>query len=274
MRLDSHHHFWNYNAIEYAWIGDYMAALRRDFGPPDLQFALESAGIDGAIVVQARQTLDETKWLLELAQTHDFLRGVVGWVPLCAPDVADVLAEFAAYPKLVAARHVVQAEPDDFLARPDFNRGIAALERFGLVYDILIVERQLPAAIALVDAHPNQSFVLDHIAKPRIASGEMEPWAAGIRALAKRPNVVCKVSGLVTEADLRNWTSEQLRPYFEIVLEAFGPHRSMFGSDWPVCLAATSYAHWAATVRAWTRGFSQSEAAALWGETAARVYKL
>ena len=273
MTIDSHQHFWNYNAVEFDWIGDDMAKIRRDFGPSELRAELASANIDGAIVVEARQTIEETRWLLQLAREHKFLWGVVGWVPLCEPDLGAVLVEFESENKLCGVRHVVQGEPDGFLERADFNAGIRALKQHDLVYDILIVERQLPAAIRFVDRHPNQSFVLDHIAKPLIEAGEIEPWAANIRELARRENVVCKVSGLVTEAGARGM-SEHLRPYFDVVLEAFWPNRLMFGSDWPVCLARASYATWLHTVREWTRDLSDAENAAIWGETAARIYGL
>ena len=274
MTIDSHHHFWNYDPIEYDWIGDDKAQLRRDFGPSDLRAALDDAAIDGAVSVQARQTVEETRWLLELASHHDWLCGVVGWVPLCEPNLGAVLDEFGAHPKLKAVRHLVQGEPDGYSDRADYNDGIRALKQYDLIYDVMVVERQLPQAVAFVDRHPEQSFVVDHIAKPRIKAGEMEPWATHIRELARRENVVCKISGMATEADFQNWTADDLKPYFEVALEAFGPNRLMYGSDWPVCVAATGYSRWAATVREWTRGFSPSESADFWGGTATRIYRL
>jgi L-fuconolactonase len=263
VKIDAHHHFWKYHPAEYGWIGDAMACLRRDFLPADLQEEMRAAGIDGAISVQARQSLDETRWLLELADKHDWIKGVVGWLPLADPN-----CELPAHPKLKGVRHVVQAEPHGFLDDEAFHRGIARLN--GLVYDILIVERQLPEAIRFVDRHPNQVFVLDHIAKPKIKSNELAPWRENIRELARRANVFCKVSGLVTEADYRQWTEAQLRPYFDVVLEAFGPRRLMFGSDWPVCLVACEYGRWARIVA----GLSQSEQAHIMGCTATAVYQL
>ena len=273
MTIDSHQHFWNYEPIEYSWIGDDRSEIRRDFGPSDLRAALDSANLDGAVAVQARQTLEETRWLLQLARENKFVWGVVGWLPLCTPRLEVALEGFQWEDRLCGVRHLVQDEPDGFMDREDFNLGIRALKETGLIYDIVIQERQLAEAIRFVDRHPNQSFVLDHIAKPLIEAGEIEPWATHIRELARRENVVCKVSGMVTEAGT-DWTSAHLRPYFDVVLEAFLPNRLMFGSDWPVCLPHTDYATWAQTVRAWTSDLSPSENATIWGETAARVYGL
>jgi L-fuconolactonase len=264
MTIDSHQHFWKYNAQEYGWIADdvSMAALRRDFLPADLQPALAAAGIDGAISVQARQSLEETEWLLDMAERHDFLVGVVGWAPLTDPDIARTVEKLAARGKLVGLRHIVQGEPDDrFLLRDDFNRGIDALEAFDLAYDILIYERQLPAAIEFVDRHPRQRFVLDHIAKPRIRDGAISPWRENLRELARHENVWCKLSGVATEADFKHWTEAQLRPYIDAAIEAFGSRRMMFGSDWPVCLAAISYADWAAMVKRALGSFGAAAAA-------------
>jgi L-fuconolactonase len=275
MVIDSHHHFWRYDAVQYDWIDDSMSAIRRDFLPEDLRQATAAAGVDGVVSVQARQSLEETRWLLDLANQHGFIRGVVGWVPLASPDVEQSLEQLAAEEKLIAVRHVVQGEPDDnFILRDDFNAGVAALLEFGLRYDILILERHLPQTIEFVDRHPNQVFVLDHIAKPKIASGEIGPWRRHIAKLAKRENVYCKLSGMVTEAEPRNWTSEQLRPYFDAVLEAFGPDRLMFGSDWPVCLVGVEYPHWVDIVRDWTRGLSSSERHRIFGVTALEAYGL
>jgi L-fuconolactonase len=252
-----------------------MAALRRDFLPAHLKAEIAAVGIDGVVSVQARQTVGETEWLLSLADENDFIKGVVGWVPLAEPGVRDAVAKFAANPKLRAVRHVVQDEPDDrFILGVDFNRGVSVLKDFGLVYDILIFERQLAASIEFVDRHPQQVFVLDHIAKPRIGDNAIEPWRANIRELARRPNVFCKVSGMVTEADWKTWSEEQLRPYFDVVLEAFGPRRLMFGTDWPVCLAASGYARWVDVVRKFASGISAEEQEWLFGKTAVLAYGL
>ena len=273
MRIDSHHHFWKYNAEEYGWIGEGMERLRRDFLPVDLAEEIAEVEINAVISVQARQTEEETAWLLKLATEHNFIKAVVGWVPLIAPDVEGILEVHAANPKLRAVRHVLQGEADEsYMLRPDFNAGISLLQKHNLVYDILIFERQLPQTIEFVDKHPNQPFVLDHIAKPLIAKGELEPWATQIRELAKRENVSCKFSGLVTEADWNQWTPSTLEPYWNTVLEAFGPSRLMFGSDWPVCLVASEYEAWVETVEEYAISISHDEFDALFGNTAARVY--
>jgi L-fuconolactonase len=230
--------------------------------------------VDATIAVQARQTLAETHWLLALAAEDPLIQGVVGWADIAADGFADTLPTLTANPLLKGLRHVVQAEPDGFLDATAFNRGIAALRGTGLVYEILIFARQLPEAIRFVDRHPQQSFVLDHIAKPSIAAGEIAEWSANIRELARRPNVACKLSGMVTEADWRTWTPASLRPYFEVVLEAFTPARLMAGTDWPVLTVACSYAEWWQTVSGWLASLAPDERAQIEGLTAARVYSL
>jgi len=275
MTIDAHHHFWRYTPDEYGWIDDAMRALRRDFLPEHLAAELAAARVDGVVSVQARQSLAETEWLLALAARHDFIRGVVGWVELVSPAAAAQLERFASQPKFRAVRHVVQGEPDDrFLLRDDFNRGIRELKRFGLVYDLLIYARHLPVACAFVDRHPDQVFVLDHLAKPAIRHGKIEPWRTQLHELARRPNVYCKISGMVTEADYATWTEAQLRPCFDTALEAFGPRRLMFGSDWPVCLVACGYARWRELVTNWAAELSPAEQARLLGETAVAAYRL
>jgi L-fuconolactonase len=274
MRIDSHHHLWRYTQAEYGWIDDAMQVLRRDFLVADLEAELTTAAVDGTVVVQARQTLEETSWLLHLAAQTSSIRGVVGWAPIASGDFAETLEALRGNPLLKGLRHVVQAEPTGFLDGAEFNRGIAALRDTGLVYDLLIVAGQLPEATRFVDRHPEQSFVLDHIAKPGIAGQEIEPWAAQIRELAKRPNVTCKLSGMVTEADWRSWSAASLRPYFDRVLEAFGPARLMAGSDWPVLTVACSYSQWWATVAEWTAALSETERAQIEGGVAATVYNL
>jgi L-fuconolactonase len=243
MRIDAHQHFWRYNADEFGWIDDSMASLRRDFLPDDLGPQLKGAGFHGSIAVQARQSLEETRWLLELAASSPLIVGVVGWVDLRSPDVRPQLQAFAGSPKLVGVRHIVQSEPDErFLLLPEFLRGISALEEFDLTYDILIYPRHLPVAAEFVRRFPRQRFVLDHLAKPPIKSGSIQPWETGIRDLARFPNVFCKLSGMVTEADWQNWKPEHITPYLDIALDCFGPNRLMIGSDWPVCTVAASYA--------------------------------
>ena len=274
MKIDAHHHFWHYNTQDYGWISDEMAVLRRDFLPADLKPELERAGIDRVVSVQARQCVEETEWLLKLAEENDFIAGVVGWLPIASPDFPALLEKFAANPKLRAIRHVVQDEPDDrFILGEAFNRGIDRLLSTHLVYDILIFERHLPYAIEFVKNHsPEQVFVLDHIAKPKIAAGEMQPWADNLRKLAAFPNVYCKLSGLVTEADIHNWTPDQLRPYVETVLDAFGTGRVMFGSDWPVCTCATNYSAWRNLVGEFISRLSENEQAQIMGGTALKAY--
>ena len=275
MQIDAHHHFWRYDPAEYGWIGDSMAVLRRDFLPCDLKQEIAAVGIDGVVSVQARQSLDETRWLCQLAAEHSFVKGVVGWVPLVDPDVKEHLGTLAHCHTLKAVRHVVQDEPDDqFLLRDDFNRGIDALGDFWLAYDILIFERHLPQAIEFVDRHPYQTFILDHLAKPLARDQQLEPWATNIRKLAERQNVYCKFSGLVTEADWQKWSEPQLADYWEVVLDSFGPRRLMFGSDWPVCLLAASYRSWYEVCRRFTSALSADEQARFFGGTASEAYRL
>jgi len=272
--IDAHHHLWNYAASEYGWIDDRMAALRRNFLPSDLLAELTSARIDGAVTVQARQTLEETQWLLELARNCAQIRGVVGWAPIAAANFQDLAQSLSAEPKLVGLRHVVQAEPKGFLDDADFNRGIRAMGTMRLTYDLLIVESQLEEAIRFVDRHPQQTFILDHIAKPKIAVQQLEPWRTSIRELSKRSHVSCKISGMVTEDSWKHGSIESLRPYLDIVVEAFGANRLMAGSDWPVCLVATSYSQWWTTLRSYFAPFSEDERAAIFEKTATRTYGL
>jgi L-fuconolactonase len=275
MRIDAHQHFWEYNPVEHAWMTDPLAALRRDFMPPDLKPLLESIGFDGCVVVQVRQSLEETRWLLDLADRYDFVRGVVGWADLRSPDLHGHLAQFAQRPRLVGLRHIVQDEPDDsFMLRADFQRGIAQLAEFGLKYDILIYPRQLQAAIQLVKKFPNQSFVLDHIAKPPIAEGALEPWARQIRELAGLPNICCKLSGMVTEARWSLWLADDFRRYLDVVLETFGSDRLMIGSDWPVCTLSAEYAAAMSLVINYIQQLSPSEKSAILGENCVRFYGL
>jgi L-fuconolactonase len=274
-KIDAHHHLWQYNAAEYGWLDDDIRALRRDFLPKDLTAELTAAGIDGTVAVQARQTMDETRWLLDIADQCEAIRGVVGWAPIAGEDFPGVMEEFEHRPKLKGLRHVIQSEEDEnYILRADFNSGMLAMQGSGLVYDILIYERHLPQTIEFVDEYPDQTFVLDHIAKPRIGAGIMEPWAENLRELALRQNVWCKVSGLVTEADWKNWTPETLRPYLDVVVDAFGVDRLMAGSDWPVCLVASGYLQWFEVLRTYFAPFSERERDAIFGGTAIDVYQL
>jgi L-fuconolactonase len=272
-RIDAHHHLWHYTPEEYGWITDEMAALRKDFLPNDLRTALRSAHVDAAIAVQARQTVEETEWLLACADAAPEIAAVVGWLPLKADNLSELL-DTVHSPRLAGLRHIVQAEPDGFLDDPAFDRGIAHLTARGLTYDVLIYERQLPEAIRFIDRHPRQKFVLDHAAKPRIAAGELEPWATHIRELARRPNICCKLSGLVTEANWSTWTLDTLRPYLDTCAAAFGADRLLAGSDWPVCLAASSYAGWWAVLDEYFFAFGASEKEKIFGANANTFYHL
>jgi L-fuconolactonase len=275
MQIDAHQHFWLYHSLEYAWIDDSMAALRRNFLPHDLAGELKSAGFDGSIAVQARQSLEETRWLLELAGKSASIVGVVGWIDLRSPDVRSQLKPLVHNPKLVGVRHIVQSEPDDgFLLRPDFLRGISVLEEFDLAYDLLIYTKHLPVAIEFVQKFPRQRFVVDHLAKPPIKSEKLGSWAQGIGELAKFPNVYCKVSGLVTEADWQRWTPDQIRPCLEVAFDSFGPERLMVGSDWPVCLVAASYPTVLQLAKDYIAARSPQSLSAVLGGNAARFYGL
>lgn len=273
-RIDSHQHFWNYSAAEYGWI-EKGSRIEQSFEPKHLKPLLEQVGIDSCIAVQARQSVAENDYLCSLAQQNDFIAGVVGWIDLQSVDVVEQALKFSEQPKAVGVRHVVQGESDpNFMARPAFRAGIRSLHALGLVYDILIFENQLDDAIALAKAFPNQPFVVDHIAKPKIVQGLMEPWAKNIQILSQLPNVTIKISGMVTEADHRSWTADHLFPYWRHVADCFTPERLMFGSDWPVVKLATDYTQWFQLVDKWTADWSQSDRESLFGRTAATIYGL
>jgi len=275
MQIDAHQHFWRYDEREYGWIDDSMAALRRDFLSEDLKPEMERNGFQGCVAVQARQTLEETRWLLELAERAPFILGVVGWVDLRSPRLRFELRSLAGQSKLVGVRHIVQSEPDErFLLQPDFLRGIAMLEEFDLAYDILIYPRHLPVAAEFVTRFPRQRFVLDHLAKPPIKSGGLDSWARGIRELAAFENVFCKVSGLVTEADWQAWKPENMRPYLDVAFECFGPSRLMIGSDWPVCTVAAPYSRVMDIVKDYLGTYAAEERDAVLGGNAAKFWRL
>jgi len=274
MRVDAHHHLWRYNAGEYGWIDEPMRELRRDFLPDDLERELQAAGVDASVVVQARQTMEETRWLLELAKDSRVIRGVVGWAAIAAEDFPAVVEELAREPLLKGLRHVVQAEPEGFLDGAEFNRGISTMHGTGLVYDVLVYAPQLEETTRFVDRHPQQMFVLDHMGKPAIAKDGFATWAWDFRELARRQNVVCKVSGMVTEADWDCWTEDELQRYFDVAVEAFGAARLMVGTDWPVLKVACRYRQWWETVRRWTARLTADERYAIEGGVAKRVYKL
>ena len=274
--IDAHHHLWRYDPDLYGWIGDGMDALRQDFTADDLVDLIGPAGIDATVVVQARQDLAETEWLLDTAAQTPEIAGVVGWVDLLNHDVLSrTLERLSPNPAFVGVRHVLQDELDDaFMLRDDFNRGVARLADYGLAYDILIYPRHLENAILLVDRHPDQVFVLDHLAKPAIRSGDIRGWKSRLAELARREHCYCKLSGLVTEADWATWTAAELEPCLDAALEAFGAERLMFGSDWPVCLLAGDYDRWLDVVTTFTADLSRSERERIFGGTAAEAYRL
>jgi L-fuconolactonase len=275
MRIDAHQHFWRYDPQEYAWIDGTMGALRRDFLPADLEPELQRAGFAGCVAVQARQTLEETRWLVQLAEQFPFVKGVVGWVDLRSPDLGAVLESLAGNRKLVGVRHMVQSEPDDlFLLRPDFLRGIARLEEFGLAYDVLIYAKHLRVAAEFVARFPRQRFVLDHLAKPPIKSGDLREWGRGIGELAKFPNLMCKLSGLVTEADWAAWSPEQITACVDVAFACFGAGRLMIGSDWPVCTLAGPYVRVMRLVMEYAARCTATEREAVLGGNAARFWRL
>jgi L-fuconolactonase len=275
MRIDSHQHFWSYSAGEYPWITEKLKRIRADFLPQDLERELTPAQIEGSIAVQARQSIEESRWLLNLADHYASIKGVVGWVDLRSPRVGEQLAELSKHPRFVGVRHVVQDEPDeDFMGRADFVRGIGELKRFPVAYDLLIYPVQLPAATQLARKFPKQTFVLDHIAKPLIREGIRSLWEEQIRELAKCSNVFCKISGMVTEAKWGEWNPEDFRPYLDIVFECFGVDRLMYGSDWPVCLVAGNYQPVYRLAHDYVVKNAPKAEAKIFGGNAVRAYRL
>ncbi|MCK4922583.1 MAG: amidohydrolase family protein [Bacteroidales bacterium] len=274
MHIDAHHHFWQYNPVEYDWIDDSMKKIRKDFLPGHLMDELKKTSIEGVISVQARQIIEETEWLLEFANEHSFIKGVTGWLPLIDPEIDKYLEKYSANKKLKAVRHVLQGEADNYMLADNFYRGIQALKKYNLIYEVLITESQLGNSIKVVDMHPDQIFVLDHIAKPLIKEGIISPWKENIIELSKRNNIYCKISGMVTEADFQSWTPESLFPYMEVVLEAFGPERLLFGSDWPVCEVACEYSEWVDLVKKFLSQLSNIESDMIMGKNAIKIYNL
>lgn len=273
MHLDSHLHFWHYNPAEYAWIDGTMTPLRRDFTPEDALGVMRPAGIDACVVVQVRQTLDETRWMVQLAEQHPFIAGVVGWVDLRSDDVDAQIASVA-HPKLVGVRHIVQAERDDFLLDDRFCRGVERLSRYRLAYDILIYARHMPAATEFASRLPEIRLVLDHLGKPDIKRNGFDSWRRDLDRIAAIPNVCAKLSGLVTEADWNQWTIEDLHRYVNAAIDAFGADRLMFGSDWPVCTLAARYGEVVEIIRTAIDERPQSEQDSIFGGTARRLWRL
>ncbi len=274
-KIDVHQHFWRYDPVQYDWISDKMGVLRSDFLPRDFKKASHESGYLESIAIQARQSIEETDWLLEMAGKNLSIRGVVGWLDLCASNIEEQVNEYASNPLLKGLRHVLQDEPDDsFMIRPEFLNGISCLEPSGLLYEILIFPRQLTKAIQLASLFPSQRFVLDHCAKPRIGHGEIQEWAEMVTQLASFPNVSCKVSGLVTEADWNLWQPDDFYPYLDVIWNAFGEDRIMIGSDWPVCLLAASYSQVVGMAEGYFEKFGPEVLRKLTAANAIRIYQL
>lgn len=273
-RIDSHQHFWKFDPVRDSWIDDSMQKIQRDFLPEDLLPLLTENKFQGCVAVEAHQSEQQTNFLLDLASKNDFIKGVVGWVDLRNKNISERLDSFSNDKIIKGFRHVLQAEADDFMLRNDFRNGIAALREFDFTYDILIFHRQLPAAIDLVNRFPEQKFVIDHIAKPNIKSGEIASWEKDIKEISKAENVMCKVSGMVTEADWNNWKFQDLVPYLDVIFENFSADRILFGSDWPVCNVAAEYSKVVNTLEDYMAQFSIQEQNKIWFENAAAFYKL
>lgn len=275
MRIDSHQHFWKYHPVKDAWITDDMKVIQRDFLPADLLPLLQQNNVDGCVAVQADQSEMETNFLLQLAQEYDFIKGIVGWVDLRAANLEERLQHFAQYKKIKGFRHIVQAEPaDDFLLSTDFCSGIAVLSKYNFTYDILVFPRQLKHVATFVQRFPEQQFGIDHLAKPDFKKADFAEWEKAMRAAAVYPNVWCKVSGMVTEADWKNWTNDNFTYCLDVVVDAFGINRLMFGSDWPVCLVAASYQETCNIIHRYFMQFSIAEQEKLWGKNAVDFYHL
>ncbi|HEX2913120.1 MAG TPA: amidohydrolase family protein [Chloroflexia bacterium] len=275
MKIDTHQHFWDLQKLDYPWMNPEQKVIYRNFYPSDLQSELEANGVDGTVTVQATHSEAETEWLLSLARSNSFIKGVVGWLDLTAPDLSERLEKMLALGPLRGVRHQVHDEPDtEWLLQPAVVNGLRTLAKRDIPYDLLLRPPHLKVLPALFEAVPDATWIIDHIAKPEIKAGIMEPWAEDIRRASAYPNVYCKVSGIITEADWANWSAAQIRPYFEVVLESFGPERLLFGSDWPVCLLAGSYSRVIQLVEELIASLSEGEKNKIWFENALRVYKL
>jgi L-fuconolactonase len=273
-RIDAHQHFWKFDPVRDSWINETMQKIQRDFLPEDLLPLFQENQFSGCVAVQASQSEDETNFLVNLAAKNDFIKGVVGWVDLRGVTIEERLNHFSGYKKIKGFRHVVQGEADDFMLRKDFQNGIAALKQFNFTYDILIFHRQLPAAINLVNQFPDQPFVIDHIAKPDIKSGDILSWKKGIVEIAKAENVLCKISGMVTEADWSNWKTDDLKPYLDVIFENFSADKLMFGSDWPVCNVASNYSELVKTLEDYIAQLAVQNQNKIWHKNATSFYKL
>lgn len=273
-RIDAHQHFWDYDPVRHGWIDSSMTRIQRNFGPTGLKPLLDQHQIAGSVLVQVDQLAGENTYLLAHANAHDFIKGVVGWVDFFAENLDEQLSELRKHPKLKGFRYVLQSEPPEFMLQPGFRRGLGRLSRYGFTYDILIFPQHLTNAVLLVKQFPDQPFVVDHLAKPYIKAGDLDEWRKDMAALAALPNVYCKVSGMVTEADWNTWKPADLTPYLDVVVETFGTGRLMFGSDWPVCLCAATYEEVVAVVEDYFSAFSEEEKFALWGKNAVSFYGL
>lgn len=271
LKIDSHQHFWEYDPIRDTWISDEMEVIRHDFLPKDLKPLLDANGIDACIAVQADQSEKETDFLLKLASENSFIKAVVGWIDLCAPNIDERLTYYAQYPILKGFRHILQSEPPEFMLKPEFRRGLKALKYHDFTYDVLVYPQHLPTFFKIMD---DQAFVIDHLAKPDIKNGIFEPWFKHMKAIASFENVYCKLSGMVTEADLKNWRKDDIFPFLDKVMELFGPKRLMFGSDWPVCKLAIEYSELCELVAEYLETLSQTEQELIWGKNAFSFYKL
>ena len=275
MRIDAHQHFWKLDPVRDSWITDEMAAIRKDFFPGDIQPVLQKNNFDGSVVVQSDQSESENEFHLTNAAQYDFIKGVVGWIDLRADNVEEKLSFYSSYDKMKGFRHVLQTEADRaFMTRPEFMNGISRLEKFNFTYDILIFADQLKYISGFIAAFPNQKFVIDHIAKPEIKNREIRKWRDEITEVARHENVYCKISGMVTEANWENWKKEDFNPYLDTVIEAFGPRRILYGSDWPVCLVAASYEEMLDIVQDYFSSFSQTEQELFFGKNAIEFYDL
>ena len=272
--IDTHHHFWKYNEEKYSWINDEMQVIRKDFFPDDLAVVVREYKLHGTVVIQADQTEAETNWLLYLAANNDFVKGVVGWVDLRSKSIEERLQYYSQFKKLKGFRYALQGEKPSFMLQKDFTNGISKLQQFGFTYDLLIHPQHLAATLELVKQFPGQRFVINHIAKPFIKEGLIDEWGEGMHKLAQHKNVFCKISGMVTEANWNNWTAADLFPYMDVVVNSFGTNRIMYGSDWPVCLLATSYKRWLQTAIDYFRSYSTEEKENIFSNNAARFYNV
>lgn len=274
-KTDAHQHFWKFDPVRDAWITDDMSVIQKDFLPEELEPLLKQNGFDGCVAVQSDQSEEENNFHLALAEKHSFVKGIVGWVDLQAPNIEERLQQYSGFKKMKGFRHVLQGEAQrDFMLRPAFMNGIGQLKNYGFTYDVLIYEDQLQYIPKFVSAFPDQAFVIDHLAKPKIKEGKIGEWKKAIIAVAQFQNVSCKLSGMVTEADWKGWKKEDFKPYLDVVAEAFGPDRIMFGSDWPVCLVAASYKEVAGIVEDYFSSFSEDAKANVFGKNAERFYNL